>query len=417
MFLRRIRIKNLRSLADIELTFGSDGRPRRWTMLLGENGCGKSTLLRAIALVTAGSDALPELIGDPQSWIRNSTPAAFIEADIETAEGQPRNLEIRFLRGENIRSFFDSNRDTLNELDRALGHNAANYLTVAYGASRRINVGRESQQRSSTFRTPRAQSVATLFSADAQLSSVESWAFDVHYRQDDAGLSVIEDALRDLLPGVIFKGIDKTRRELIFETADGRVPLEQLSDGYQNMTGWCGDLLFRITEAYGHYRDPLSARGLLLIDEIDLHLHPTWQRRLREFIDDKLPNFQIVGTTHSPLTAQQTGENELYFLRREADREVHIHAYEGAARNLMIHQVLLSPMFGLATMDSKVVEDMKHEYRTLRDRTDLVLPERKRLVELESVLSTMPDWSRGSELDLATHDLLENVEQYLKASR
>jgi len=132
------------------------------------------------------------------------------------------------------------------------------------------------------------------------------------------------------------------------------------------MTGWCGDLLYRISEAYGHYRDPLSARGLLLIDEIDLHLHPTWQRKLREFIDDKFPNLQIIGTTHSPLTAQQTGEGELYFLQRDPPEPVRIHAYPGAARNLMIHQVLLSPMFGLASMDSKAVEDMKDEYRALR---------------------------------------------------
>ena len=85
-------------------------------------------------------------------------------------------------------------------------------------------------------------------------------------------------ALKDLLPGSRLTRIDRDQRELIFATRDGELPLDQLSEGYQNMAAWCGDLLYRITEVYKDYKSPLSARGLLLIDEIDLHLHPVWQR-------------------------------------------------------------------------------------------------------------------------------------------
>ncbi len=85
-------------------------------------------------------------------------------------------------------------------------------------------------------------------------------------------------ALKDLLPGVSLARIDRENRSLIFETQDGELPLDQLSEGYQNMAAVQGDLLYRITEVYRDYKTPLSARGLLLIDEIDLHLHPVWQR-------------------------------------------------------------------------------------------------------------------------------------------
>ena len=81
-----------------------------------------------------------------------------------------------------------------------------------------------------------------------------------------------------------------------FQTMDGTVTLGELSDGYQNLAAWIGDLLYRITEAFAHHRQPLHARGLLLIDEIDAHLHPAWQRKLREFLTAKLPNFQIIAT-------------------------------------------------------------------------------------------------------------------------
>ena len=100
---------------------------------------------------------------------------------------------------------------------------------------------------------------------------------DLDYRLK-AGFASVRTRLEDLLPGVSLARIDRRNRELIFATQDGELPLDQLSEGYQNMAAWCGDLLYRITEVYRDYRSPLSARGVLLIDEIDLHLHPVWQR-------------------------------------------------------------------------------------------------------------------------------------------
>ena len=67
------------------------------------------------------------------------------------------------------------------------------------------------------------------------------------------------------------------------------------------VAAWIGDLLYRITETFEDYRAPLEARGLLLVDEIGLHLHPSWQRQLLDYISRKLPNFQRVVTTHSPM--------------------------------------------------------------------------------------------------------------------
>jgi AAA domain, putative AbiEii toxin, Type IV TA system len=416
MFLRELRISNVRSLKDIHIDFSdADGKARKWTMILGENGCGKSSVLRATALLLAGSDALAGIVGQPDSWIRNGQKSAIIEGRIETQAGEVRQARLEFRRGENIRLFFQRNAKTLTDLDRALAHNAANYFTAGYGAARRINLtAKEKSQSSSLVSGPRADAVATLFNSDAQLASVEAWAFDIHYRGNQAGLKVVERTLSRLLPGVLFKGIDRKNRELIFETADGRVPLAHLSDGYQNMTGWCGDLLYRITEAYGHYRDPLAVRGLLLMDEIDLHLHPVWQRELRTFIETKLPNFQIICTTHSPLTAQQSAAGELFFLRRKTrPAAVEIHQYEDAPRELMVHQVLLGPVFGLHTMDSKMVEDMKAEYKSLAAKASLSSRERKRHSELRRVLSDMPDWSTETPMDRKRLRLLDKLDKQL----
>jgi predicted ATP-binding protein involved in virulence len=97
---------------------------------------------------------------------------------------------------------------------------------------------------------------------------------DLDYRLNRVGLRTVTDTLSDFLPEMAFSRIDKDKRELIFKTPDGEVPLQHLSDGYQNVAAWVGDLLYRLSQVFEDYKNPLGARGLLLIDEVDLHLHP-----------------------------------------------------------------------------------------------------------------------------------------------
>ena len=249
------------------------------------------------------------------------------------------------------------------------------------------------------------------------MNPLDTWAMDLDYRRKEEGLDAVRAALKDLLPGVLLTRIDREQRELIFATPDGELPLDQLSEGYQNMAAWCGDLLYRITEVYKDYKAPLSARGLLLIDEIDLHLHPVWQRVLREFLNRKLPHFQIFATTHSPLTAQQAGEGELFFLQREARKggPANLEPYPGAPNKLLLHQLLLSPAFGLTSLDSKKVEDMKGEYRSLKARkSKLPAAEKRRLGELRDELVDLPEWTRPTKEDKRQVELLEEIQQTLR---
>ena len=218
-----------------------------------------------------------------------------------------------------------------------------------YGASRRLGrAGIRGDEQPSI----RAGTVRTLFDADATLRPLASWAMDLHYVKGESFLELIRSALAELLPDVTFRNIDKTRKTLIFDTADGPVSLDDLSDGYQNVAAWIGDLLYRTTAAFDDYFNPLATRGLLLIDEVDLHLHVKWQRRLRRFLGDKLPNFQIVATTHSPMTAQQAGTGEVHVLARATPQAMpELRDYDVAPDRLGLHQ-LIEPFFGVETVDS-----------------------------------------------------------------
>jgi predicted ATP-binding protein involved in virulence len=256
--------------------------------------------------------------------------------------------------------------------------------------------------------------VATLFDADALLYPIETWAIDLHYRRQAQGLKLIKRAFDNLLMGIDFLDIDRDRHELHFRTADGIVSLTQLSEGYQNVAAWWGDLLYRMTEALGESQTPLSAHGLLLIDEIDLHLHPLWQRQLRHFLTEKLPNFQIVATTHSPLTAQQADEGELFFLSRPSPTDSpKLEPYLGIPRYLMVHQMLTSEAFGLQTIDSKHVEDLRAAYRELAAKEKRSQREEQRLKRLREALAQLPDWSIESPSERRQRELMEKISQSL----
>jgi energy-coupling factor transporter ATP-binding protein EcfA2 len=419
MFLKKLILQNVRSIENLELpVLDASGNTRKWTLLLGENGCGKSTVLRSISLLMAGSEALSELLDNPDSWIRFGKKECLIGADLVTARGEDRHIELVLRKGDRVKDVFERNKATLEDLDKALGHTARSYLTIGYGVSRRLSSVTRQSAPTEIYTKVRAQCVATMFSPDAILNPLESWAMDLHYRRGALGLQIVKRALSDLLPGVAFKGIDKKKRQLTFDTPDGNVPLNLLSDGYQNVAGWCGDLLYRITEIFSDYKNPFDARGLLLIDEIDLHLHPTWKRQLVTFLNGKLRNFQIVATTHSALTVHQAGEGELFVLRRPDQKSSpNLIRYEGAPRNLMLHQLLMSPLFNLETIDSPAVEAKKHEFKRLRSKpkAKMSVLERKQMKDLRSELEDLPDWSTETPQDRKKLKLLEEIQQALVA--
>ena len=103
MFLQQLSIENLRSIQHLELSFRKAGDSvRKWTMLLGENGTGKSSVLRAIALLLAGRDALPDLLGEPSAWIRGHAKSARIAGTLCTKAGAEREISLELRRGASI---------------------------------------------------------------------------------------------------------------------------------------------------------------------------------------------------------------------------------------------------------------------------------------------------------------------------
>jgi len=423
MFLKEIELTDFKCHKHLKLSFfTNDSRHpiRKTTFLLGENGTGKSALLKAIALITAGSSALGDVIGVPDNWIQNGKKTCRIDAVIVTADGKERKLSLTIKRNSHLADIISANRQSLALIDNAIKKGGRrNYFTVAYGASRRLN--REAKgfaSITSKSNNPRSGAIQSLFNPDAALISLTAWAMDLDYSNDRGGLSTVRNALNQFfVENVNFKDIDRRAAQLLFETPDGIVPLEQLSDGYQNVAAWVGDLMFNITDTFSDYNDPLHARGLLLIDEIDLHLHPRWQRKLHAFLKEKLPNFQVVATTHSPLTAQQAEEGELYALTRD-QKKVDIIPFVGSPSSMLVHQILMSPVFGIPSDESLKVENTKSEIRdvSLSDK-----PENEKKKTIQSLEKNLEDttvnFRSNSLIQEEDLKLLNSINQQLTTKR
>jgi len=415
MFLKSISLNNVKCFSDISLSFeGENGDIRKWTLLLAENGTGKSTLLKAIALVTSGSDAIADLLGEPSDWIRYEAQDCEISAVLVTKEREERQINLRIESKDTRADVIVKNRKNLAWFDDSLNRNKKDYFVLGFGASRRLNTVKSRRAKTSLF-SNRAQCVATLFDPDAATTSIDSWAMDLDYLKNRVGLETVRLVLSNLLPEIKFHRIDKQSGQLLFSTPDGIVPLNNLSDGYLAMAAWMGDLLFQILENFDDLGEqPLTARGLLLIDEVDLHLHPKRQRELFSFLKEWLPNFQFVVTTHSPLTAQQADRGELHCLVREA-KNIHIYQFMGNPKALLLHQLVMSPAFGLNTDESKEVEDMKNRYRYLRDKVDRSSQEDIELEKLKASLTDLPVGSRSNMQLPEEHTvLLQKIEKELR---
>lgn len=410
MFLKKLSLRDIRCFREADLSFDEpQAGNRKWTVLLGENGSGKSTVLKATALALAGSDALAELTVDPDFWIRSGADSGSIKLAIETAEGEERVIALEFRRNEGISSFIARSRETLEPLERALAHSQRSYPVFGYGASRRLAPDASVGSSARPSRSVRAQSVASLFHRYADLNSLESWAMNLDYRSDGAHLDVVRQVLSDFLPEISFSHIDKRREQLIFDTPDGEVPLSQLSEGYQNVAAWVGDLLYQVTSTFEDYNSPLDARGLLIIDEVDLHLHPIWQKRLLDFLDKRLPRMQLLVTTHALVTAQQSPLGALHYcVRRETGPM--IERFTPDPGKLLLHQLLATEAFGQMSDESLEVERLKLEYREIRAGEAIDEVEVARMQFIESELNHMPaDVHSALVLTEKQQDLLKKI--------
>lgn len=296
-------------------------------MLLGNNGSGKTTVLRAIAMAAMAPVLLSGSGFVPYSLVRrvkgHVAPFAYVRgefslylpqdyADSVGDAARIRTIEYEFpLRPMNsfhdrigappsspprlvANAFTEAFTESLYD-DRS---NAA--LVVGYGADRRVESPNSSNIESrSKQRVLRYSRIAGLFEESIPLIPIASWLPQFRTENPSCHRQVIE-LINKVLPDAVIDP-EPHDGDYHFSLRGSSLPLSALSDGYRSFVGWFVDLLFHICRGAppGHQLDQTT--GIVLIDEVDLHLHPAWQREVVPRVADVLPHMQFIFSTHSPL--------------------------------------------------------------------------------------------------------------------
>ena len=184
--------------------------------------------------------------------------------------------------------------------------------------------------------------------------------------------------------------------------------IEQMSDGYKIVTAMVADIASRMAEANPDKENPLMSNGIVLIDEIDLHLHPKWQRTIIDSLSKTFPNIQFIVSTHSPIILSGAMDAaQVIVLGEDGIVDADAKEYE----TYDISQLLLSELFGLKSSRSPQWDNMLSEQKSLFEKNNRTSDEDSRLKELDKELSRL---SFGDSIEqLKSRDLLYKIAKRL----
>ncbi|GAB4061964.1 AAA family ATPase [Uliginosibacterium sediminicola] len=301
----------------LDLTPPSEGTGQ-WIVIIGPNGSGKTTLLRSLALALRS-------VKHPSIWPKGAFSGSWQRIP---AKGQESVLSSQIVvslgDGVEHRTLIRPNTSIsitqLPEQDRP-----RLFPIFAYGCRRGSALGGTARQ--VNLNDDDGPEIATLFDEGADLIQAETWliALEGDTTKNTKSKTIFENVISAMKKLMNLESIEVyNQRVIVSESGGAKIPFGCLSDGYLTNAGWFLDLVARwITLAERNELEIgenflAEMRGLVLIDEIDLHLHPRWQIEIISRTKALLPKMSFVVTTHNPLTLVGAKAEEVWILDRSS---------------------------------------------------------------------------------------------------
>lgn len=450
MYIQEINITSIRSIEQFQMTFSQYAG---WHVLIGDNGAGKSTIIRAVALSMLDFVDVSAARLDWNDWLQTGQRTGTIDVRVAPDGRYESNgsvLQNRItleseaaLTKTNQIKIVDGTASLLEMIFRGrkvYGKQYAEFtsppfpgiapppmstppplttpqlqawFSVAYGPFRRFTGG--SAEKDSLFKTnPHLGAHLSAFGEDIALTEALAYLTELGDEQlrDLLQEKPVDPTLNNLIKFINQGGLlpqGATIEFSIFRTRfrDGNgtfVEAIQMSDGYRSVLSLTFELIRQLIRSYGtelvfaNVRNggkTIDVPGVVLIDEIDAHLHPTWQTRIGQWFTDHFPNLQFIVTTHSPLICRACERGSIWRLAAPGSDE-QTGEITGSVRDRLIYGNVLDAygtgVFGDDVTQSEAWQNLAEQLALLNKKSikgTITETERQRLYDLRAKMPTV----------------------------
>ena len=342
MKLKSVEIENYRAIEKLKLPLDPS-----LTVLHGDNGYGKTSVLSAIA-VGLGHEAMLGPFLDvfiyfcAEDWREGAeNPRVSLSSVDEKACKRQGTRSV--VEQEKAEEKMSVDRENLEKVlvENSSAENNDMPIGVLYGTDRTVSDVPESvvSPRHLPHRVSRLDALKGALSARTDFEDLFAWFYfkedeelreqkerrDFDYQLKE--VSAVRQAISSMLPEVFNPRTESNPPRFVvsWKSEQGQVEklsLDQLSGGYRIVLALAADLARRMVQGNPHLDDPLKSEAVVLIDELELHLHPAWQQRILGDLRRTFPNAQFIVSTHSPQVLTTVEPQRIVELAREGDRIV-----------------------------------------------------------------------------------------------
>jgi len=332
MYIKHLKVRNIRSITEFDMQFDN---PAGWHVLIGDNGAGKSTIIRSMATALVGPVEIQGIKPNWENWLQWGTNKGeiILTTGIEnnTSNQAPTQYMLEWHRFEGQVDLFvgiGMGKQTQKQ-SRPKGEELI--FSTGFGPFRRFTGGdKESEE---VFANPRFQKLAShlsLFDEKFALTETVKWLTTLRFEElESKGKHrMLKDIMTlvnsdDFMPhGAKLEEVN-SKGAILKDGNGASISINQMSDGYRSILSLTFELIRQLVLVYDEDKVFRMVRkgkmhidlpGVVLVDEIDAHLHPTWQTRIGQWFLKYFPNIQFIVTSHSPLVCRACEKGSIWRL-------------------------------------------------------------------------------------------------------